>query len=101
MEQESRQFWTDAQASEEGVGEVFENLPDATTSIYVNGAYIDISPGDPFGSTVLQAARDANLGKFRFFDGASGSEFLPDDPNTPEHFTEGMKVEIRPYDEAA
>ena len=35
MEQESRQFWTDAQASEEGVGEVFENLPDATTSIYV------------------------------------------------------------------
>ena len=43
MEQESRQFWTDAQASEEGVGEVFENLPDATTSIYVNGAYIDSS----------------------------------------------------------
>lgn len=100
MEQEQN-YWSDAQGSEEGVGEVFENLPDATTSIYVNGAYIDVSPGDPFGTSVLQAARDADLGKFRVFDGMSGREIMPDHPDTPEHFTEGMKIELRPYDEAA
>ncbi len=94
-------IWTDSQASEEGVGEVFENLPESTTSIYVNGAHVDVTPGDPFGPSVLQAARDAGLGKFRVFDGVSGREIMPDHPETPESFEVGMKVEIRPYDEAA
>ena len=100
MEQQDR-MWVDAEASEEGIGEAFENLPAATTSIYVNGAYIDVTPGDPFTPTVLQAAREADIGKFRVFDGVSGDEILPDDPNTPETFEAGMKVEIRPFDEAA
>jgi len=101
MQEQSQEYWSDAQASDEGVGEVFENLPDSTTSVYVNGAYIDVSPGDPFGPTVLQAARDAGLGKFRVFNGVTGREILPEHPETPEVFTEGMKIELRPYDEAA
>lgn len=99
--EDARQHWNVAEASDEGIGEAFENLPAATTSVYVNGQYIDITPGDPFGPTVMQAARDANIGKFRVFDGSTGREYLPEDPNTPESFEVGMKVEIRPYDEAA
>jgi hypothetical protein len=105
MEQEQR-FW-DQQTGREEKGDVFENLPESTTSIYVNGSYVDVSPGEPFIDTIQRAALNARLGKFRVIHASGlpgfrhGEELEPDDGNLPEVFEEGVKVELRPYDEAS
>jgi hypothetical protein len=105
MEQEQR-FW-DQNTGQETAGDVFENIPEGTTSIYVNGAYVDVSPGEPFVDTILQAAKNARLGKFRVYNAGGipgfriGDEIEPDDDRVPETFDEGARIELRPYDEAS
>lgn len=102
-------FWSDAQASEEGLGDAFEGVPEATTSIFVNGAFVDVEPGKPFGPTIMETARNAGLGKFRVFHSGGlehmryteNEEIMPEGDRVPEAFTQGVKVELRPYDEAA
>jgi len=105
MEQQER-FW-DQNTGREPVGDVFENIPEGTTSIYVNGAYVDVDPGVPFVETVLRAANNAHLGKFRVIHAGGlpgfnpGEEIESDDERIPDSFDEGVKIELRPYDEAS
>jgi hypothetical protein len=105
MESE-RALW-DQRTGREDEGDPFENIPEGTTSIYVNGSYIDVDPGDPFVETIVRAANNARLGKFVVVHSSGlpgyspGIEIEPDDPNLPETFDEGVKVELRPYDEAS
>lgn len=102
-------YWSDAQASEEGLGEVYRDVPEGTTSIYVNGSFVQVEPGSAFQPTILEAARSAGLGKFRVFHSGGlehmrynpNEEIMPEGDRVPEIFTEGTKVELRPYDEAA
>jgi hypothetical protein len=88
MEQE--RYWD--QGAEEQ--EVYDEGPEYATYVRVNGMNHDVEPGGAFASTVLGLARDGGLGKFRVF--VDGNETGKSD--SPEVFTEGMKVELRPYD---
>ena len=90
MEQE--RYWD--QTTEED--EMYDEGPSYATYVRVNGMNHDIEPGSSFGDTVLRMARDAGLGKFRVF--VNGEE--TGKTEAPEMFSEGMKVELRPYDVA-
>jgi hypothetical protein len=76
--------------------EVYDEGPRESTYLRVNGMNHDVEIGSSFRSTVLAMAKDAGLGKFRVFVG--GEEIGKSE--APEVFTEGMKVELRPYDVA-
>ena len=76
--------------------ELYEEGPRSATYLRVNGMNNDVEIGASFRSTVLAMAKDAGLGKFRVFVG--GEEIGKSE--APEVFTEGMKVELRPYDVA-
>ena len=62
----------------------------------VNGARIAVDVGANFIETVKSEARKAGLGKFRTY--VDGTEIKPSE--APNEFTEGMMVEVRPYDVA-
>ena len=68
----------------------------AGASIYVNGSYIKVDTGSSFIDVMKSTARDAGLGKFRVL--IDGDEIEPE--SAPEVFSEGMGVELRPYDVA-
>jgi hypothetical protein len=76
--------------------ELYDEGPRAATYLRVNGMNNEVEIGASFRSTVLAMAKDAGLGKFRVFVG--GEEIGKSE--APEVFTEGMKVELRPYDVA-
>jgi len=62
----------------------------------VNGARIGVDVGANFIETVKNEARKAGLGKFRTY--LDGNEIKPS--QAPTEITEGMMVEVRPYDVA-
>ena len=62
----------------------------------VNGARIEVAVGANFVETVKSEARNAGLGKFRTY--VNGEEIKP--AQAPDTITEGMMVEVRPYDVA-
>lgn len=68
------------------------------TTITVNGSRqsLDSSVGESFGSTVVEAAVAANMGKFRVF--LNGAEI--DQADAPTTITAGMAIELKPYDVA-
>ena len=65
------------------------------TYIKVNGSFIGVHPGSVFIDTVKSEAKNASLGKFRVF----VDDVEVDPTEAPEAFGEGMKVELRPYDD--
>jgi len=62
----------------------------------VNGSRIAVDVGASFIETVKEEARKAGLGKFRTY--LNGNEIKPSE--APSEITEGMMVEVRPYDVA-
>ncbi len=66
------------------------------TYVRVNGSDVALNAGTPFGASIKQVARDAGLGKFRVY--MNGSELKPAD--APDTISEGMNLELRPYDVA-
>jgi hypothetical protein len=73
------------------------DLPgDSSTSIRVNGSSVSVDPGTSFVEVVKSTAINSGLGKFRVF--LNGDEIKPSD--SPESFSEGDKVDLRPYDVA-
>jgi hypothetical protein len=76
--------------------ELYDEGPRSATYLRVNGMNNEVEIGTSFRNTVLAMAKDAGLGKFRVFVG--GEEIGKSE--APEVFTEGMKVELRPYDVA-
>lgn len=76
---------------------IYDDSPsDYMTFIRVNGSDYELNPGDNFVSAVKSVARQSRMGKFRLY--LDGSEVDPD--TAPSTIEEGMKLEIRPYDEA-
>ena len=73
-----------------------EGPSDLNTFIRVNGSDRAIEPGASMVSTIKETARDAGLGKFRVF--LDGQEIRPSE--APDTITEGMGLELRPFDVA-
>ena len=74
----------------------YGDAPDEGTFAMVNGAVVDINVGDSMKDTVQSLARDAGFGKFRVL--INDEEVRPSE--APEFVSEGMRVELRPYDVA-
>lgn len=64
--------------------------------VRVNGAQIRVDAGSSFLETIKNEAKNAGLGKFRVY--LNGSEIKPS--AAPDTISEGMMVEVRPYDVA-
>ena len=73
-----------------------ESESDLNTYIRVNGSDRPIEVGASMVSTIKETARDAGLGKFRVF--LDGQEIRPSE--APDQITEGMGLELRPFDVA-
>lgn len=69
---------------------------DPNTFIRVNGSNMSLTPGTSFITAVKDAARNADMGKFRVY--LNGSEIKPS--QAPETIAEGSQIELRPYDVA-
>lgn len=78
---------------EENEGQV-ESTPQ--TTLEVNGSVTDLEPGAVLREVVINAAREAGFGKFRFY--INGEEVLPQ--NAPLTIEEGNSYKIAPYDVA-
>ena len=91
MEEQERVYWDHEQEEE-----LYEEGPRYATYVRVNGMNQDVEVGSAFKETVQAMAKDGGLGKFRVF--MDGNEIGKTE--APETFTEGMKVELRPYDVA-
>lgn len=65
-------------------------------NLTVNGSTTGLEEGISFRDTVVNAARDAGLGKFRVI--LNGTEIDP--LEAPSTMTSGMNLEIRPYEVA-
>lgn len=82
--------------------EIYDESPsEYTTFVRVNGMDQPLEPGMKF-AILKDVAREAGLGKFRVFTPPGTTN--PDDeirPRTaPDMITEGMQLELRPYDKA-
>ena len=66
------------------------------TTLTINGSTQTIEAGASFRDTVVNAARDAGLGKFRVI--LNGTEIDPAD--APATLEAGSSLEIRPYEVA-
>ncbi len=66
------------------------------TTLTINGSTTNVAAGTSFRDTVVNAARDAGLGKFRVI--LDGQEIDPAD--APDTMEAGMSLEIRPYEVA-
>lgn len=64
------------------------------TTLTINGSTSTIESGSSFRDTVVNAARDAGLGKFRVI--LDGTEIDP--ATAPETLDAGMSLEIKPYE---
>ena len=73
-----------------------EGPSDLNTYIRVNGSDRQIEVGSSMVSVIKETARDAGLGKFRVF--LDGQEIRPSE--APDTITEGMGLELRPFDVA-
>ena len=71
-----------------------EGPSDLNTYIRVNGSDRQIEVGSSMVSVIKETARDAGLGKFRVF--LDGQEIRPSE--APDQVTEGMGLELRPFD---
>lgn len=67
-----------------------------TANVRINGSNSTVEAGTSFRDTVVNAARDAGLGKFRVM--LNGSEIDP--AAAPATLEAGMNLEIRPYEVA-
>lgn len=65
-------------------------------SVTINGSTRTLTEGVSFRDTVVGAARDAGLGKFRVI--LNGREIDP--AAAPDTMQAGMSLEIRPYEVA-
>ncbi len=65
-------------------------------TLTINGSTTAIDNGTSFRDTVISAARDAGLGKFRVI--LDGAEIDP--AAAPDTLQSGMSLEIRPYEVA-
>ena len=65
-------------------------------TLTINGSTRTIPENSNFRETVINAARDAGLGKFRVI--LDGREIDPAD--APTELSAGMSLEIKPYEEA-
>ena len=72
------------------------NMVSSGPTILVNGSYQPLEIGSDFMNSVRSTALQAGFGKFKVF--LNGTEVRPS--TAPSHIDEGMRVEIRPYDEA-
>ena len=66
------------------------------TGIRVNGSFVAVEVGKPFAEAVTTVAKNAGLGKFRVF--KDGAEIKPSE--APDTITEGLQLDLRPYDVA-
>ena len=64
--------------------------------IRVNGSFVALEVGKPFAQAVTETAKAAGLGKFRVF--KDGAEIKPSE--APDTITDGMQLDLRPYDVA-
>jgi len=87
---EERNYW-DGNEEREEMGD-----SDLNTYIRVNGSDRQIEVGSNLVSIIKETARDAGLGKFRVF--LDGEEIRPSE--APDVITEGMALELRPFDVA-
>lgn len=65
-------------------------------TLTINGSTTQVDDGTSFRETVITAARDAGLGKFRVI--LDGNEIDP--AAAPDTLRSGMSLEIRPYEVA-
>ncbi len=65
-------------------------------TLTINGSTTDVADGTSFRDTVISAAKDAGLGKFRVI--LDGTEIDP--AAAPDELRSGMNLEIRPYEVA-
>lgn len=65
-------------------------------TLTINGSTRTVDNGTNFREAVINAARDAGLGKFRVI--LNGREIDP--ANAPANLEAGMSLEIRPYEVA-
>lgn len=70
--------------------------PSATTTLNINGSDRALTPGADFAETIIAAAREAGLGKFRVF--LNDSEIDPED--APETIEAGMRIKLTPFEVA-
>lgn len=68
----------------------------SSATLTINGSTSTINEGASFSETVINAAKDAGLGKFRVF--VDGSEIDP--ANAPSVMQSGMSLEVKPYEVA-
>ena len=73
-----------------------EGPSDLNTYIRVNGSDRQIEVGSSMVSVIKETAIAAGLGKFRVF--LDGQEIRPSE--APDTITEGMGLELRPFDVA-
>ncbi len=76
--------------------ESFDRVEGDGAGIRVNGSFVALDVGKPFAQAVTEVAKSANLGKFRVF--KDGAEIKPSE--APDTITEGMQLDLRPYDVA-
>jgi len=68
----------------------------SNATLTINGSITEVEDGTSFRDTVLGAARDAGLGKFRVI--LNGTEIDP--AQAPDTLQSGMSLEIKPYEVA-
>ena len=68
----------------------------SNATLTVNGSTSTLNEGASFADTVISAAKDAGLGKFRVM--LNGAEIDP--ANAPSTMESGMALEIKPYEVA-
>jgi len=71
-------------------------MAETNTTLTINGSTSTIASGSSFRDTVVGAAKDAGLGKFRVI--LDGTEIDP--AQAPATLDAGMSLEIRPYEVA-
>lgn len=76
--------------------EIQESENNVETTLEINGSVTPINPGDNLKEVVINSARNAGFGKFRFY--IDGEEVLPQ--NAPLTIEAGKAYKITPYDVA-
>ena len=87
------EYWDQGSNREE---DVFTGPSVHNTFIRVNGSDVPVTVGSSFSEVVLDVAKTAGLGKFRL--SLNGRDIQPNE--APDNFSEGDKVDLRPYEVA-
>jgi hypothetical protein len=64
------------------------------TGVLVNGSFFSVDAGSNFKEEISKVTENVGLGKFKVY--LNGEKIKPSE--APTAFSEGMKVEIVPYD---